>query len=298
MLTLHNLTTKKMQNRIKPILLYPLLLLLISGCQRLDSIEYSPQTSPETFLQNQHWVKIQIGDFNFIWSQPTSTIIVYFVGLFSMYAGYTFLKNRNKQQSKLWWGIGLLLAGIGALFAGTSYQAFGYEIKCNGREFCTWTSWWEIIYMLLSVPSMNAFLVATAYSNTKGNFRKVIMVYAVLNTIGYTILLLYGALFAVKFAVSFECMSLISAPSVIFLLVLHGTSYVKNKDKMNLLLLNSWLIFVAVGISYGAYLSSGIAALLWKKDIWFTENDVLHVGMICWVYYIYKKISNAIIDLE
>ncbi len=273
-------------------------LFFLSACNRLDEVNYTPKISPQSFLQNQHWIKIQVGDFSFIWSQPTSTIIVYFVGLFTMYAGYTFLRNRKKEKSKLWWGVGLLLTGLGALFAGTSYQALGYEIKCSGREFCTWTSWWEIIYMLLSVPGMNAFLVATAYTNTKGNFRKAIMAYAVINTIGYSILLLYGAFSPVKFAVSFECMSLISTPSVIFLLLLHGTSYAKNKDKMNLLLLNTWLIFVAVGIAYGVYLSSGIAISLWQKGIWFTENDVLHVGMICWVYYILNRLGNVLIDLE
>ena len=272
-------------------------LFFLSACNRLDEVNYTPKISPQSFLQNQHYIKIEAGDFSFIWSQPTSTIIVYFVGLFTMYAGYKFLRNRKKEQSKLWWGVGLLLTGLGALFAGTSYQAFGYEIKCNGREFCTWTSWWEIIYMLLSVTGMNAFLVATAYANAKGNFRKAIMAYAIINTIGYSILLLYGAFSPVKFAVSFECMSLISTPSVIFLLLLHGTSYAKNKDKMNFLLLNTWLIFVAVGIGYGIYLSSGIATSLWQKGIWFTENDVLHVGMICWVYYILKKSSNAIVDL-
>ncbi len=287
-----------MQKLFKPFFFSTPVLLLSSGCRHLDNIGYSPKTSPVTFLQDQHYIKIAAGDFSFIWSQPTSTIIVFFVGLFSMYVGYTFIRNRKKQQSKLWWGIGLLLTGLGALFAGTSYQALGYEIKCNGREFCTWTSWWEIIYMLLSVPGMNAFLVATAYTNAKGNFRKAIIAYTLINTIGYSILLLYGALFAVKFAVSFECMSLISTPSVIFLLLLHTTSYAKNKDKMNLLLLNTWLIFVAVGITYGAYLGSGIGASLWQKGIWFTENDVLHVGMICWIYYLFKKLPNAIVDLD
>lgn len=272
-------------------------LFFLSACNRLDEVNYTPKISPQSFLQNQHWIKIEAGDFSFIWSQPTSTIIVYFVGLFTMYAGYTFLRNRKKEQSKLWWGVGLLLTGLGALFAGTSYQAFGYEIKCNGREFCTCTSWWEVIYMLLSVPGMNAFLVATAYTNAKGNFRKGIMVYAFTNNIGYSILLLYGAFAPDKFLVSFECMSLVSAPSVIFLLLLHGTNYAKNKDKMNLLLLITWLIFVIVGITYGVYLSSGIATSLWQKGIWFTENDVLHLGMIGWVYYLLKKLKNGIIDL-
>lgn len=287
-----------MQKLSKLILFFLLTFLLLTGCRNLDNIEYSPKTSPETFLQNQHSIKIEAFDFSFILSQPTSTFIVYFVGLLTIYAGYSFLRNRKKVQSKLWWGIGLLLTGLGALFAGTSYQAFGYEIKCNGREFCTWTSWWEVIYMLLSVPGMNAFLVATSYTNTKDKFRKAIMIYAVINTIAYSIVLLYGAYTPVKLLVSFEFMSLISAPSVILLLVLHGTSYAKKKDKMNLLLLNTWLIFVAVGITYLVYLSTDLTSILWQRGIWLTENDVLHLGMICWIYYIFKKLPNTIIDLD
>jgi len=51
--------------------------------------------------------------------------------------GLRFLLDQRGQQSRMWWGIGLLLTGLGALAAGTSYQAFGYELKCNGRETCT-----------------------------------------------------------------------------------------------------------------------------------------------------------------
>ncbi len=275
-----------------------LLMLSLAGCQRLDNIDYSPKQSPETFLQNQHWIKIGAGNFSFIWSQPSSTLIVYFVGLLTMYVGYTFLRHSNQQQAKLWWGIGLLLTGLGALFAGTSYQAFGYEIKCAGRASCTWTSWWEIIYMLLSVPGMNAFLIATAHTNAKGNFRKAMIVYAIINTLAYSLLLMYGALQAVKWQVSFDFMSLVSLPSVLFLLLLHGITYAKHKDKMNLLLLNTWLIFVLVGLTYGLSLHLGITASLWQNGIWFTENDVLHLGMIGWVYYIHKKTTNVVIVLN
>ena len=67
---------------------------------------------------------------------------------------------------------------------------------------------------------------------------------------------------------------------------------------MNLLLLNTWLIFVLVGLTYGLSLHLGITASLWQNGIWFTENDVLHLGMIGWVYYIHKKTKNVVIDLN
>ena len=56
----------------------------------------------------------------------------------------------------------MLLGGLAALAAGTSYQAFGYQIKCVGQETCAWTSWWEVIYLMFQQVSMDAMLVAIA----------------------------------------------------------------------------------------------------------------------------------------
>jgi hypothetical protein len=275
-----------------------LLLLAFSGCSNLDTVVYDPLTTPEAFLEEQHSMEISLAGVSFVWSQPSSTIIVYFVGLFTLYAGYRFLSGSNSQRSKNYWGAGLLLTGLGALFAGTSYQAFGYEIKCSGREYCTWTSWWEIFYMLLSVPGMNALLIASANTNTKARLRQGIMIYAIINTLGYTTLLLYGAFAAVKWAVSFECLVLVSAPSVLFLIVLHTLAFTKNKDPKNYYLRNTWLILVAVGVAYGVYLSLGLTQLLWQHRIWFTENDVLHLGMIYWVYYGLKHLPGIMKDRQ
>lgn len=80
-----------MQAFIRFISCCALALVGLSGCKQLEGIDYSPKITPETFLQHQHWLSIHIGDHSFIWSQPTSTLIVYFVGLFSMYAKYMLL---------------------------------------------------------------------------------------------------------------------------------------------------------------------------------------------------------------
>ena len=66
---------------------------------------------------------------------------------------------------------------------------------------------------------------------------------------------------------------------------------------MNLSLLKGWLLFIGVGVAYGTYLSSGLTQQLWETRIWFTENDVLHLGMIGWVYYLLSNIPNALKDL-
>ncbi len=277
---------------------YTLIALLLGNCNRLDTIEYSPKLTPDAFLSTQHWIKIQLRSLNFVLSQPSSSLIVYFVSLFDIFVAYKFLTNLQNQKSKLWWGIGLFLTGAGALLAGTSYQAFGYEIKCSGREFCTWTSWWEIIYAFFSGLGMNAFLVACAYSNASGSFRKSIIYYALLNAVIYSGLLFYGAFVPIQFLVSFEFLSLSSTPSVLFFIWIYGKAYNKTKSKMNLYLRNTWIILIAVIFIYALYLILGITAPLWQKGIWFTENDVLHVGMIYWIYIIWVKLPNEVKDLS
>ena len=37
--------------------------------------------------------------------------------------------TNKEQQSHYYWNIGLILWGISAILAGTSYQAFGYELN-------------------------------------------------------------------------------------------------------------------------------------------------------------------------
>jgi hypothetical protein len=263
----------------------------IAGCHKLDGIGYIPALTPAQFLQQQYWVKVHLGDFSFIWSQPSSTLLVYFVGFFAMWAGYRFMKDTQAKPANKYWGTGLLLTGLGALFAGTSYQALGYELKCSGREFCTYTSWFEVIYLLLSGVGLNAFLVAGVQVKVSPGLKRMATIYAGFNTIAYSALLLYGAFTPVRFLVTFDCMILAGLPTVLFLVGLHSLNYLKNKGKYNLHNLQSWLVMIGVALAYGFYLAAGFTQPLWQHGIWFTENDVLHLGMIGWVYFLYKKVK-------
>jgi hypothetical protein len=267
-----------------------------SSCTRLDTIDYAPKLSPEAFLEHQPSRTVALGDLSFIWCQPSSSLFVFLVAFFTIFTGYKVLAGYAGQRAKQWWGIGLLLTGIAAILAGISYQAFGYEVKCHGREFCTFTSWWEVFYMLLSALGMAAFVIAAAYSNALGRLRATIIACAVTAALVYCGLLGYGAFAPSQLLVSFEFMALFSLSAVIFFLLLHGRAWAKAKDAMNRSSMRIWLIFVAVFLAYLAYQISGISAILWENGIWFTENDVLHLGMIYWVYAAGRHVQKILRD--
>jgi len=270
----------------------------LSACSRLDSIDYNPKITPEEFLGAQPYLHVRFPVADFILIQPSSTVIVYSVALLTLGVGLHLLRVRHSQQTRLWWGIGLLLTGFGALLAGTSYQAFGYEIKCAGRAFCTWTSWWEVTYLLFSAAGMNAMLVATAYSCTTGSLRTALSALAVAGTAIYTGVVLTGAFVPVRFLVSFECLMLAAAPAVALALILTGSSYYKRRDPMNLALLRTWAGFVMVIVAYVVALAMGITQTLRTRGIWFTENDVLHVGMILWILHIAVSLPKTVEDMR
>ena len=118
-----------------------IIMIVLIGLNNLDSILFSPLITPETWLSSQPWITLNILSFDVIIVQPTSTFLVYFLGFLTLGIGISILSTRKDQKSLEWWGYALLLWGLGALFAGTSYQIFSYEIKCIGEPYCLWTSW-------------------------------------------------------------------------------------------------------------------------------------------------------------
>jgi len=272
-------------------------LITSTGCSKLSTIPYPGQT-PETWCVNHHCVNIDLGFTQFVLSTPTSSFFVYFLGIMTIAIGIYFLKTRGSEQSRLWWGIALLFWGAGAIVAGTSYQAFSYEIKCAGKSFCSWTSWWEIFYLLFSTLSMNTILIAVSHSSTQGLLKKILCGYALVNTMVYSVLCLYGAFVADTFLVSFELMILFTGPNFIILTAINLKNYLKEKAPLEGTLLSTWLLMAVVMILYYSYLLSGFGQSLWQKGIWFSANDVLHIALIFWMIFIYKKIGKQAKDTE
>jgi hypothetical protein len=274
-----------------------LLLLTLSGCGRLDTIPYTPVQTADKWLQIQPFMELKLGTQRVVVVQPSTSIIVYLLGLLTIAAGLYFLKLHHGQRSRLWWGIALLLWGVGALLAGTSYEAFSYSIKCAGRAACLWTSWWEILYLIFAVWSIDAMILAVSYSSATAISRTSLSIYAFVNAVLYFILVMIGAGIPVRFLISFEFLLLAAAPGIMLLFAVSIRRYAQEKQRVDLIYIGTWLLLGLVILAYFVYFLSGSTASLWSRGIWFSENDVLHIGLILWMLYITFLLAPRVKDL-
>jgi len=266
---------------------------------QVKSIEHdNPELTAENWFNAQPSATIRIGSKTVILSQPSSTLLVYLLGVLTIFAGFHFLAIRGHEISRLMWGISLVLWGVGAILAGTSHQAFGYQIKCQGRKTVAWTSWWELIYLIFQQASLNVMLVAVAYSCTNGIWLKILTMYAIASSLVYIVLVLIGGLVPIRSLITFEFMVLISTPLVVLFFALNGWRYIMFRSPMDLALLGTWTLMLLSMIFYWIYDHFGVARKLWtgKKRIWFSENDVLHIVLILWVIYIAMVLVKHIKD--
>jgi hypothetical protein len=57
-------------------------------------------------------------------------------------------------------------------------------------------------------------------------------------------------------------------------------------------------MLIGTMIAYYCYLSLGITENLWSKGIWFSANDVLHIGMMGWLYYLSNEMMGIVKDSD
>jgi hypothetical protein len=281
---------------VKHPILWLLIVLVLSGCSQIDSIPTSPLQTPETWLAIQPVARIPVAGQDLILVQPSTSAIVFLLGFLTIGVGLYFLRICSGQLSRGWWGVALLLWGVGALLAGVSYEAFSYHIKCAGRAACVWTSWWELAYLVLSVASIDAMVLAQAHSCATGRLRKALSLYALINLALYVVAVLVGALVPVKFLISFELLILAAAPSILIFFVLNGWRYYKLRTSMDLALLGAWAWLTLTIGAYFAYYLSGLTQTLWAQGKWFSENDVLHIGLILWMIYLALVVAPRVRD--
>jgi hypothetical protein len=259
----------------------------------IDSLLWHPKTTPQQWCEGMPCIEIFSG---ITLDQPSSAFLVYLLGGLWLWAARRFWKIRGGHRSRRWWCISMLFGGIAAISAGTSYQAFGYELKCTGREFCTWTSGWEIAYLMLQQVSLNALLIAVAYSCTTGVWQRCLIIYAYTTLAIHWTITIAGIFIANKFMISFELLVLFSTPVFVVLFALNCYRYIRYKKPMDLALLGVWVILAMTNALYFAYMLLGFTQALWAQGYWFSENDVLHVLMMGWVLYLGLIVSTKVED--
>jgi len=267
------------------------IILLLLFFNNYEKILYFPLNTPGEWCDSQPCIILELFSSSITLVQPTSTFFVYFLGILTVLVGLYLLKLSKKQQFITWWGIALLLWGVGALFAGTSYQAFSYELKCAGRTYCIWTSWWEVVYLILTVGSLNAMMVAQA--NFQDNkYERIMKIYAMLNYLIYLTIAIIGSIIPIQFLISFELMLIILVPNILIFIVTSTKQFRRSEQKIDFYFLGIWVFLILIILAYFIYYFMGITEALWEINIWFSENDVLHIALIFWMVYILLTIRK------
>ena len=277
--------------RLLPLLALPLL----AGCGRLDELTTSPPVTPEQWCQLRPCVDVG----GTVLNEPTSTVLVFLLAALWVASGVYFLVSARAQLSRRWLGVALVLGGIGAALAGVSYQAFSYAIKCAGRDACLLTSGWEVGYSIAQALSVSAMVVAVAYACSAGRLRRALCWYAALNVAVYLVASAVGVMAPSRTLLSFEVLMLFALPGIIIVIVVAARRYRADHQPLDRSLLIATVLLVVVQVAYFAYYAAGVTAVLWKDGtgIYFSENDVLHVGMALWLVYVVAVVGRHLRDL-
>jgi hypothetical protein len=259
-----------------------------------ESLLQLPKITPSEYLSSIPYIYLFHTDMILI--KPSSTFFIYFLGIQTIVLGMSFLKDRQS-DAHLWWGLAMMFWGIGALLAGTSYQGFGYELKCNGYEYCLHTSWFELAYYYFTALSMSALGIAIAKTILPRDKQKFLFIYAKIAIVIYIILLLVGSIFQIRLLISYELFTIFFMPLYVIFFIYSVLLYKKKHDQLNQRLLVTWVLFLIVNVSYYIYYFLGIGDTIYlNTGVWFSANDVLHVLLICWMGYIQFHVKKFIDD--
>jgi hypothetical protein len=274
-------------------------ILIILLADRTDSILLVPNTTPIEYLEGMPTWTISLFGGSFVLIQPSSTFFVYLLGFLMIGLGGSFLQTKNQEQSRNLFGIGLILWGVGTLLAGSSYQAFGYELKCEGLDYCTFTSKFELVYLLVTGFSIDFMVAGIAYSSLKADKRALWIRIAIIHSVLYFLFLFIGVLVPVYLLITYEFFMAFYLGSFLLMFVWNIKHYRAHKDAVNQRLIVIWILFLLVNIGYFVALFSGFAQPLYEATgIWFNANDVLHVLIILWAFAIFKLIQPILKDTD
>lgn len=274
----------------------PLAAFPLTGCGRLDELTYDPPVTPQEWCLDRPCV--EVGDS--IVNEPLGTFLVFALAALWVGVGIYFLATRRGQRSRLWLGVALVLGGLGAAQAGVSYQAFSYQLKCAGLEVCRYTNGFEVGYSVTQAWSVSAMLVAVAFACTNGGARRGLIIYSVANAAIYCLLAITGVMLPSKFLLSFEVLMLFALPGIIIVIIVAARRYRLNHGPAERAIMWAAVLLVLVNVAYFTYYALGVTQTLWNQGagFYFSENDVLHVGMILWLWFVGAKLGPTLADRD
>lgn len=263
--------------------------MLFNSMNQLSSLTLVPWVTPQVYLNQIPHVDL----LGVILQQPSSTVLVMLLALVTTLLGITYL-YKSSQHFFRWLGINFIFWGIGAFLAGLSYQAFGYQLKCVGYEACLFTDWVELLYMSFTVLSINALLLAYLYITHNSKWRKFLQIYPFISALLYILFQGLGMILPHQFMVSYEGMLMFLSPNIVLMMIINA----QNRNvKIHRELLRLWILFLGVNLAYFVALFGGQGAFLLKSfNLWFNENDTLHILLIVWMIYFGMRIKTDILD--
>ena len=170
--------------------------------------------------------------------------------------------------------------------------------KCAGLDLCRLTNAWEVGYSLTQASSVSAMLIAVAHACTTGALRRGLILFAAINALTYLAVTVIGVLAPSAALLSFGVLMLFALPGILIVVVVAGRRYVAMRDPMDRSLVVAAVLLVLVQVAYFGYYAAGITAVLWDDGdgFFFSENDVLHIGMTLWLWYVVAVVGRHLRD--
>jgi hypothetical protein len=121
---------------------------------------------------------------------------------------------------------------------------------------------------------------------------------ALVSAVAYIILTFIGGMIPVKSLITFELMVWGSTPLFLILFTLNAWRYYTLGTPMDLAFMGAWVLLLLTMTAYWLYDKLDITPKLWAegKGIWFSQNDVLHIGLILWMIYIAAVVADRVND--
>lgn len=271
--------------------LYGLLIGLVLGLLWIfmpDDVYLNPLMTPEAFLGSRPSLTLWNGTVLIV---PSSSLIVLILGLQVLFLGGLFLKD-----AETLWGVSLLFWGVGTILAGISYQSFGYALKCDGHDYCLFTSWFELAYLFMTAISLSFMTFAFAKTFTTGAVFKGLVGYGKVALIVYPVILVLGAVMSNAVLLSYELFTVFYMPLFLVFFLLNGLNIKKTSHPLDQTFIRLWLLFLLVNVAYYVYLFAGFTPRLYAATgLWFSANDVLHVALILWFGYFQWVVRPALL---